>query len=263
LPLLSALAAGCDLPGRPKLADRPVPADQVVNFSTLYTTNCAGCHGADGKLGPAPPLNDSLFLAIVPDAELLRVIREGRVVGPGQKTPMPAFALGKGLSPSDTQAQVPAERKELAHVAQQKSPLTPAQVQVLAEGMKKHWGPVASVSASVPPYLAPAGAGSGKHGEGSRALFEQACAGCHGKDGEGVEREGRLRRKIHEPAFLALISDQQLRRYVITGRPDFGMPPYDGKAGRPPDFQPLTSADVGDLVALLAAWRRGGPAGGE
>ena len=75
LPLLAALAAGCDLPGQPK---RPAPADEATQFNALYTTHCAGCHGADGKLGPAPPLNDPIFLAIVPDAELLRVITEGR-----------------------------------------------------------------------------------------------------------------------------------------------------------------------------------------
>src|SRR5579859_814020 len=77
--------AGCDLPGRPDPADKPVPADQVVDFGVLYRENCAGCHGADGKLGPAPPLNDSLFRAIVPEIELERVVSAGR---PG--TPMPA-----------------------------------------------------------------------------------------------------------------------------------------------------------------------------
>src|SRR5262252_2083695 len=87
------LACGCDLPGQPRLADRPVPADQVADFDTLYKMHCAGCHGADGKLGPAPPLNDPLFLAIVPDDELLRVIREGRAVTARQKSPMPAFSL--------------------------------------------------------------------------------------------------------------------------------------------------------------------------
>ena len=77
LPLLAVLAAGCDLPGQPKPADRPVPADQVMDFDALYAQNCAGCHGADGKLGPAPPLNDPLFRAIVPEEELVDVVTEG------------------------------------------------------------------------------------------------------------------------------------------------------------------------------------------
>jgi cytochrome c oxidase cbb3-type subunit 3 len=235
LPLLAFLAAGCDLPGQPNPADRPVPADQVRNFDALYATRCAGCHGADGKLGPAPPLDNPLFLAIVPDAELLRVITEGRVVSPAQKSPMPAFADSRG------------------------GPLTDAQVAVLAEGIKTRWGPPASSAGSLPPYLASSGTGGTNKDVGAR-VFARACAGCHGEEGEGIERDGRLRRKINDPAFLALISDQALRRYVITGRPDLGMPPYDGKDGRSPDFRPLTSAEIDDLVALLAYWRQGGTA---
>ena len=260
LPLLGALSFGCDPPGRPNPADRPVPADEVKDFGTLYARHCAGCHGADGKLGPAPSLNDPLFLAIVPDAELLRVIREGRAVTPGQKSPMPAFSLGEGSMLSPAQAEVWARLKEEKHAdPRQQSTLTAAQVQVLAEGIKERWGPPASPPDSVPPYLTPEGTNAGKKEEGIR-VFARACAGCHGKEGEGVERDGRLRRKINDPDFLALISDQELRRYAITGRPDLGMPPYDGKDGRPPDFQPLTSEEIDGLVALLARWRLGGPA---
>src|SRR5262249_6449940 len=142
----------------------------------------------------------------------------------------------------------------------QQSSLTAAQVQVLAGGIKRRWASPASPASSVPPYLVPAGTSAGKKDEGAR-VFAKACAGCHGKEGEGVERGGGLRRKINDPAFLALISDQQLRRYAITGRPDLGMPPYDGKNGRPPDFQPLTSEDINAVVALLACWRQGEPAG--
>ena len=89
--LLLLMAPGCDLPGKPRLADKPIAADKVVDFDELYRRNCTGCHGTDGKLGPAPPLNDPIFLAIVPDSVLLGVISEGR---PG--TPMPAFVAEKG-----------------------------------------------------------------------------------------------------------------------------------------------------------------------
>jgi mono/diheme cytochrome c family protein len=240
-----------------------VPADQVADFGTLYRTHCAGCHGADGKFGPAPPLNDALFLAIVPDEELLRVIREGRAVTAVQKTPMPAFSVGEGGRLTPEQAEAWARLKEEAHAAPtQRGALTPAQIQVLAAGIKKHWGPPASPAGSVPPYLAPPDTSLGKKDEGAR-VFARACAGCHGPVGEGVERDGRVRRKINDPAFLALISDQELRRYAITGRPDLGMPPYDGKAGRPADFEPLTSEEIDGLVALLAYWRLGGPANGK
>ena len=235
LPLLVVLTAGCDLPGKPREADRPVPADQVKDFNVLFGARCAGCHGADGKLGPAPPLNDPLFLAIVPDVELLRVISEGRAVTAAQKSPMPAFARSRG------------------------GPLTDAQVKVLAEGIKKRWGPSASGDAP-PPYLSSAGGKGVNRDEGAR-VFARACADCHGQEGEGVEREGGLRRKINDPAFLALISDKALRRIIITGRPDLGMPAYDSTRDRPADFRPLTSAQIDDLVALLASWRQDGPTG--
>ena len=227
-PLLAALAIGCDMPGKPNRADRPVPSDQVTDFGTLYRTHCAGCHGADGRLGPGPPLNDPLFLAIVSEKELSRVITEGRAVTPGQRSPMPAFARDRG------------------------GPLTAAQIGALAEGIRKRWGP----ATSPPPDFTETGVCCGDEHRGAR-VFARACAGCHGNDGEGVKREGKLLRKINDPAFLALISDQAVRRYAITGRPDFGMPAYDGKAGRPPDFNPLTAADIDDLAALLACWRQG------
>src|SRR3989442_1239519 len=57
---------GCDrLPGKPALAERWTPAMEVTDFSRLYAQNCSGCHGADGRLGAARPLNDPLYLALV------------------------------------------------------------------------------------------------------------------------------------------------------------------------------------------------------
>lgn len=231
LSVLAALAAGCDLPGKPDPADRPVPADQVKDFGSLYATRCAGCHGADGRLGPAPPLNDALFLAIVPDVELLRVIREGRVVSPGQRTPMPAFATGHG------------------------GPLTEEQIQVLAEGLKQRWGG-APPKEVPPPYLAPREAGDKERGA---RVFALACVGCHGDQGQGGDEAGA----INDRAFLALISDQALRRIIITGRRDLGMPDYADPNWRSPKFEPLTSGDINDLVALLAYWRLGGAGSGK
>jgi cytochrome c oxidase cbb3-type subunit III len=236
LPILAALSAGCDFPGRPKLADRPVAEDRVLSIEVLYRTNCAGCHGADGRLGPAPPLNDPLFLSIVPDSELLRVIREGR---PG--TPMPAFARDRA------------------------GPLTDAQVNVLAEGLKPRWGTARPSTDGSPPYLAdraPRGTTAGDAAQGAD-VFTMACAHCHGDEGGGGEYHDRKIGAINVPAFLALISDQALRRYAITGRPDLGMPNYAGKDGRSSEFQALTAQDVADLVAFLGAWRQAGKDGGH
>jgi mono/diheme cytochrome c family protein len=218
---------GCDLPGKPNPADRPVTPDQIVSFKPLYQVNCSGCHGADGNLGPAPPLNDKTFLAIIPDAELVHVINDGRA-----GTPMPAFAQKSGGS------------------------LTEAQVKSLVEGIKASWMSTTSPHELPPAYQLtktdnpPSASSSRAHGA---EVYARACAHCHGASGEGGERGGA----INDPAFLALISDQALRRIVITGRPDLGMPTYAEQDGRSAVFQPLTSAEIDDLVALLADWRAG------
>ena len=200
--------------------DRPVPADEIVDFNVLYAKNCSGCHGADGRLGPAPPLNDPLFLAIVPDDVLKSVVRDGR---PG--TLMPAFAQDKGGT------------------------LTAAQVHALANGLKLRWSPGQPKPAHSLPYAFAANTKSEdktariKRGA---AAFDRACAGCHGEKGQGDSAGA-----IAEPNFLALISDQALRRIIITGRPDLGMPNFAGTDGRDDDFPPLKSGDINDLVAFL------------
>jgi cytochrome c oxidase cbb3-type subunit 3 len=232
LALLAGSAAGCDLPGQPRASDRYLAPQQEKTFNVLFRQNCVGCHGADGKLGPAPPLNDKLFLALIPDTELQRIITEGR---PG--TLMPAFATAKGGS------------------------LTAEQVKVLAEGIKPRWGPVESAPRATPPYLlgqtSPDGAAAGNKDDGLK-VFARACASCHGDDGRGGLYGGRTVGAINDPDFLALISDQALRRYVITGHPDLGMPDYTDPTGRPEGFQPLTGEEVTNVAALLAYWRQGG-----
>ncbi len=233
---LLVLLAGCAdpaWPGRPNQADRPKTPDQILSFAPLYRQNCAGCHGANGKLGAAPPLNDPLFLAIVPDAELTKVVTEGR-----RGTPMPAFFQAVGGA------------------------LTEAQIKIVVEGLRTEWGGDMQRDASLPAYELTRVAGV-QSAAGSRArgeeVFTRACAGCHGKHGAGLDRDGTLGSAINVPAFLALISDQALRRIIITGRSDLGMPTYAESDGRPDDFHPLTPAEIDDLVALLADWRATGP----
>jgi mono/diheme cytochrome c family protein len=265
LVVLAVAAAGCDLPGRPDPGDRPKPADRVTDFSTLYATRCAGCHGADGKLGPAPPLNDPIFLAIVPETELQRVISEGRVVhltpradlwrGVTSSVGLLGAPLGQGPLLAAATPFPETTRKALmpAFAQARGGPLTAEQVTVLAEGIKQRWGPATSPAGPLPPYRSPAGVWGNKD-RGAR-VFVRACAMCHGDEGQGGKDAGA----VNDPAFLALISDQALRRVVITGRPDLRMPAYDDKHERGMRFQPLTSAEIDDVVALMADWRQAGP----
>ena len=185
--------------------------------------------GSMARMGPAPPLNDPLFLAIVPDAAVLQVIRAGRPVSPLQKSPMPGFAYDHG------------------------GPLTDAQIVVLAEGIKKRWGgerpkaPCRIISR-------PKGSKPGNSKAGG-AVFSASCARCHGDLGKGGTSKHGPVGAINDPVFLSLISDQALRRIIITGRHDFGMPDYRTNG---PDRRPLTEEQLANLVSLLASWRQGG-----
>jgi mono/diheme cytochrome c family protein len=226
--------AGCDWPGKPDPKNRPVPENRLLDFGKLYSQNCAGCHGADGKVGPAPPLNDPLFLAIVPDKVLLEVITGGR---PG--TLMPAFAREQG------------------------GPLTAEQVKALAEGIKPRWGQSAKAPEGVPDYLPPEKMPTGTGTAGGAKVFARACAACHGEQGAGVKDDNGLVNTINNRVFLSLMSDQVLRRYVITGRPDFGMPNYAEPRPGDASFKPLSGQEVSELVTLLASWRQSGSAEGQ
>jgi mono/diheme cytochrome c family protein len=255
LAIALALPTGCDLSGKPNPADRPVPPEKVLEFSALFKTNCAGCHGKNGELGPAPPLNDSLFRSIVSAKELEHVITVGR---PG--TPMPGFAIPSGGTLTTAQIRVLVyEIKGIAYrltdvgegKGTERGPVRdPA-------GPEPQWGFPKAATANAPPYLQPTSTAIRTSEDCERirkTVFASACAGCHGDSGQGMEGSGG---PINDRSFLALTSNQALRRLVITGRPDLGMPDYLTSDGRDPDFKRLTSEQIGELVDLLASWRAG------
>ncbi|MFN8641254.1 MAG: cytochrome c [Candidatus Binatia bacterium] len=189
---LAGLLAACDaLPGKPTLAEKPLRPEQVVDFDTLYGQNCAGCHGADGLMGGARPMNDPIYLALAGRDRLVAVTAAGV---PG--TAMPGFAQAAG------------------------GMLTDAQVAIIVDGMLTRWGAPGAGKLTLPPYAAPA---PGNAAAGARA-FARHCAGCHGADGTGGERG----QSVVDGAYLALVSDQALRSAVICGRIDLGMPDWRG-----------------------------------
>src|SRR5262245_6723901 len=153
--LLLLFSAGCDLPGRPDAVNRPVPADQVVSFGVLYEQNCAGCHGAEGKLGPAPPLNDRLFRSIVPASELETVVANGR-----------GKAGGGTLTPAQIQVLVH-EIKGMPYkiVAKQDGGRTTTEVTADATGITPTWGAISETIVDAPPYLQPRQRGDSDFGD--------------------------------------------------------------------------------------------------
>jgi mono/diheme cytochrome c family protein len=194
------LLGACDsLPGKPTPEERYVLPQNVMDFAQLWGTNCSGCHGADGRLGPARPLNDPLYLALASDDVLIGVISNG-VVG----TTMPAFATSAGGT------------------------LTDDQIATLVREMRARWAkPEAVAGAKLPPYAAPTG-----DAQRGAAAYQAACASCHGPDGRGTDK---AKGSIVDASYLALVSDQALRSTVIAGRSDLGMPDYRAVAGGPLD----------------------------
>jgi cytochrome c oxidase cbb3-type subunit 3 len=213
--------AGCDaLPGRPKVTNREIAPSQVMAFEVLYGRNCAGCHGADGRLGAARPLNDPVYLALAPHEQLRKIIGEGV---PG--TSMPASAASAG------------------------GDLTDAQIDALVKGMlARWWRPDAVKGLTLPPYEIRATGASPAERERGAEVYAGACARCHGPDGRGGPNAG----SIVDPSYLALVSDQSLRTTVIAGRSDLGKP--DWREDIP--GQPLTPEQIADLLAWLVGHRQ-------
>ena len=185
----AAFLQGCDwMPGRPTQAEMPLRPSAITDFARLYGENCAGCHGVDGKLGPAIALNNPVYLAIVDDAAMRRVIADGTV-----GTSMPPFARAQGGN------------------------LTDQQIDIVVAGIRRQWSGDKSVGAGAPPYSSNS---SGDSNRGER-VYAENCASCHGADGKAGAAGS-----IVDASFLALVSDQNLRTIVIAGRPDFGHPDW-------------------------------------
>jgi cytochrome c oxidase cbb3-type subunit 3 len=218
LPLVLLLACGAPN-GQPQKGSEVLAPNQVVDFSTLYAQNCAACHGAEGRGGAAIALANPVYLAIVDQPAVHKVVANG-VRG----TSMPAFAQSAG------------------------GLLTDEQINVLTSGMFSHWGRKGSLDGTNPPSYAAKTEGSVDHG---KLTFGTYCASCHGTEGGGTVKGSA----ITNDSFLALVSDQGLRTIVITGRPELGAPDWlENLPGKPMSDQEIT-----DVVAWLASRRMQSP----
>src|SRR6266850_4645813 len=226
--MILSLVIGCDrLPGKPTPEERWKPATEVMDFSQLYAQNCSGCHGADGRLGAARPLNDPLYLALASELTLRTAITRGV---PG--TSAPPFAQQSGGS------------------------LTEKQIDVLVEGMRSRWGKGEDFkNVAMPPYnIEDAISKGGAPGDQRRGalVYQTYCAQCHGANGSGGAKGG----SVINSDYLALVSDQALRTTVIVGRLDLGMPDWRGNIpGRA-----MSAQEISDVVAWLVSHRPVGKA---
>jgi cytochrome c oxidase cbb3-type subunit 3 len=208
--------SGCGTPhGQPLKGSETLAPNDVLDFATLYSQNCAGCHGAEGRGGAAIALANPVYLAIADEVALRTVVFSG-VHG----TSMPAFADSAG------------------------GMLTDKQIDVIANGIRSRWSQRGILDAANPPSHAANSTGDAVRGE---VVYKTFCASCHGQGGRG----GAKGSSITDNSFLALVSDQGLRTIVITGRPELGAPDWRGNV----PGKPMSDQEVTDVVAWLAAQR--------
>ena len=210
-----ALCNGCNSsPGRPKSDSEIIPPSQVMEFGLLYSQNCAGCHGASGKGGAAIALANPVFLAIADDSVIRRAAANGV---PG--TTMPAFAQSAGAM------------------------LTDKQIDALVSGIRS-WAKSDILNNVTPPPYSSRTPGDPRRGA---EAYRTYCSSCHGVDGRG----GSKASSIVDGAYLALVSDQELRTIVIAGRPELGAPDWRGDV----EGRPMSAEEISDVVAWLSSHR--------
>ena len=197
-------------------AERFEEREFATDGATLYGTFCAACHGPGGEgmrypgMPAFPAIGNPDFLAVASDRFITETVTHGR---PGRR--MPAWGETEGgLRPAEIQAVV-------AHVR--------------------------SFAGGAP---APVDAGPGRWVKGDAAagarLFAEACASCHGPDGEGSEGPA-----LHNRRLLAAATDTYLVETVRRGRRDTSMPAF---AAASPTHSVLADDDIQAIVAFLRAW---------
>jgi len=163
--------------------------EAIKDFNVLYSQNCSGCHGVDGRNGAAQPLNDPLYQHLVNKDQLRKVITQGR-----RGTSMTGWSQAAG------------------------GILTNQQIDILVDGMQSKWRGSQDFPA-LPSYEI-AGQGDPQRGQ---AAYQAYCANCHGPDGN-CGKAG----SIVNASLLGLSTNQSLRTTVIAGRPDMQIPDWRG-----------------------------------
>ena len=219
--------SGCDwMPGKPDAPQVNRGNSKAIHgFENLWTRNCQGCHGETGQWGPARPLNDPLYQSLVTKEWLTKTISDG-ISG----TWMPPHALEQG------------------------GQLTTTQIAEIVDGMQSTWtGTPPSYAASSPAII------NVQHTDGDvnagKATFNTYCSPCHGENGVGAMAGSPI-----DSSFLALASDQMIRATIVCGRPDVGMPDWQGNLNGKPVPQregltPLTTKQIDDLIAWITSHR--------
>jgi mono/diheme cytochrome c family protein len=180
----------------------------------LYAGMCAGCHGKDAEGGVGPQLNNPVFLETATDAMLREWITYGKT-----RTPMLGFRKGG-------QGMVELRESQIAGI-----------VSYLRSLERR-------------PRVSVAKNPSGRP-ELGRVWYANACASCHGVNGEGASGPA-----LANPGFLRVASDGYLMATLAMGRDGTEMRPVKKS---PQSILSLSSDQVNDVVAFLRSWETSPP----
>lgn len=210
--------------------------------AALFRSNCAGCHGGEGRGGSVGiSLNSSTFLAIASDEFLADTILNGRA-----NTAMPSWRQFDNREISDLLAYfrswqpLRSDRQTvLAMTARIEAP-APESATATGNGEVSAASTSADSSAGAPvkPALSQTHTPSAEIG---LRLYRSRCTVCHGEDGAGL-----IGPSLNSPSFLQAISNDFLHDTIVRGRPGTAMPAW----------RQLSSEDVADLIALLRSWQK-------
>jgi mono/diheme cytochrome c family protein len=188
----------------------------ATDGATLFGTFCSACHGATGEgkrypgSPPFPANGNPDFLAVASDELLTTTILQGR---PGRR--MPAWGEQEGGLRTEEIAALVAHLRQLGGVAAPPSdPRGPRWVNADA-----------------------------KFGE---QRYTQLCAGCHGKQGEGVDAPA-----LNNKVLLENATDAYLVETIGRGRRGTAMPSFREAALTHPA---LAESEMEAIVAFIRQW---------
>lgn len=226
-------------------AASPIPESDAIRGRELFSTVCAACHGVKGTgaQGLGKNLVESDFVASQTDGDLRQFLMTGRPNA--QPVAMPPKGGRDDLTDDDLQHLVLYVR---GLQDPRRMPQLPALVEAPpTEEQKNAALKAAGGDAELASYIA----------NGDK-LFHSTCVACHGKNGAGIQGNGKA---LVNNAFVQSLDEDGLLAFVKQGRSPsdpknttgIQMPP---KGGNPA----LSDDDVLDIISFLRTLQPAKPA---
>lgn len=210
----------------------------------LFVSACSACHKADGTgvAGLGKDLTKSWFVASLDDRELVQFVEAGRPANdPENTTKVPMLPKGgrADLTSEDIRSIVYFVRglqdsRRMPKLPEAVAPVVAA----VTEDDKAKALAAAGGDAELAEYIA--------HGS---KVYASTCIACHGKDGVGIQGNGKA---LAKNEFVKSLNDDALLAFIKRGR-DPGDPKNTTGVGMPArgGNPALTDDDLLDVIAYV------------